>query len=99
MLNKGAMTFLDGATIPSTSSTLLFSFLNTISSPAREFASVLPVFAIHSAAAHIAPATSSTWTVCEGYFPGEFLHNLLATYAALMKRDAYNAFIGCLRCP
>ena len=99
MLNSGAITFCVGGTIPSTSLALLFSFLNTTSSPAREFASVLPVFAIHSAAAHIAPATSSTWTVCEGYFPGEFLHNSLATYAAIMKRDAYNAFIGCLRCP
>ena len=46
--------------MPSTSSTLLLSFLKTISSPASASASVRPVFAIHSAAAHIAPAMSST---------------------------------------
>lgn len=81
MLNSGATTFSEGATMPSTSPALLFSFLNTISSPASTFPSFRPVFAIHSAAAHVAPAMSSTWTVCDGYLPGEFLIDISRQYA------------------
>lgn len=73
ILKRGAITFWLWGIMPSTSLTLLFSFLNGISSPAIESASCRPIFAIHCAHAHIAPAMSSTCTVCEGYFPGEFL--------------------------
>lgn len=60
MLNRGATTFWLCGIMPSTSDTLLFSFLKGISSPAIVFASALPVLAIHCAHAHIAPAMSST---------------------------------------
>jgi hypothetical protein len=48
-----------------------------ISSPAKEFAALRPRGAIHCAQAHIAPATSSTWTVLFGFFPGDHLWKMI----------------------
>ena len=70
-----ATTFWFEGTMFSNSLILLLSLWNMISSPATSSAAFLPVPAIQVAAAHAAPATSSTWTVLLGFFPGDHLQN------------------------